>query len=517
MASTTTQQPKPGAQSGKMFRKVLVANRGEIAVRVMQTLQEMGIKAVALYSDPDAQAEHVRLADEAIHLPGNTPGETYLQADKILELAKARGVEAVHPGYGFLSENENFARACAKAGIVFIGPSPEVIRDMGDKIIAKSVMETAGVPVVPGWSGEADANPDDIQKKGDAIGYPLLVKAAAGGGGKGMRLVHKSDELKAALEAAAREAKSAFGDARVFLEKYITKPRHIEFQIFGDSQGNAVHLFERECSIQRRHQKIVEETPSPALTPELRAKMGDAAVKAAKAIGYTNAGTVEFILAENGEFYFLEVNTRLQVEHPVTEMTVHQDLVRAQLLVASGEPMPFTQAELAQDGHAIECRIYAEDPARNFMPGIGKLEKYRLPHGANIRVDNGVREGGEVSVYYDPMLAKLIVWGKDRSAALEKMSWALRHYPILGVANNVEFLRAIIEHPVFVSGDIHTHFLEEHPIITDGGDVPPEALILGALSNKIVKKAVALSGNSEEAADNSPWTNGGAWRQLCPR
>ncbi len=505
-----------------MFKKVLVANRGEIAVRVMQTLREMGITAVALYSDPDAQAEHVRMADEAIHLPGKTPGETYLQAEKILQLAKERGVEAIHPGYGFLSENENFARACQREGIVFIGPTPEVIRDMGDKIIAKNVMEQAGVPVVPGWAGDLDSPYDTIAREAERIGYPLLVKAAAGGGGKGMRLVNKAEDLKAALEAAGREAKSAFGDARVFLEKYITRPRHIEFQIFGDNFGNAVHLFERECSIQRRHQKIIEETPSPALTPELRARMGEAAVKAAKALGYTNAGTVEFILAEDGAFYFLEVNTRLQVEHPVTELTVHQDLVRLQLMVASGEALPFRQEDLFQDGHAIECRVYAEDPANNFMPGIGRLEKYRLPQGPGIRVDNGVREHGEVTVYYDPMLSKLIVWGKDRKAALEKMSWALRHYVILGVANNVEFLRAIIDHPVFHSGRVHTHFLEENPIAVERGDIPATVWILGGLSSKIVKTRLGAAANGANhengTVDPSPWLQGGAWRQLsCPK
>lgn len=504
----------------------MVANRGEIAVRVMQTLQEMGIATVALASEPDRQAEHVRAANEVIELPGQKPAETYLQGERIIELALERGVDAIHPGYGFLSENAGFAQACADAGIVFIGPNPDVIRDMGDKIIAKNLMQQAGVPVVPGWSGDIDTQFSEIQYQADKIGYPLLVKAAAGGGGKGMRLVHASQELEAAFSAAAREAQSAFGDARVFLEKYITRPRHIEFQIFGDHHGNVVHLFERECSIQRRHQKIVEETPSPALTPELRARMGEAAVKAARAMGYTNAGTVEFILAEDGSFYFLEVNTRLQVEHPVTEMTVHQDLVRAQVMVAAGLPLPFTQAELKQDGHAIEVRIYAEDPARNFMPGIGRLAFYRPPVGPFIRLDSGVREGSEVTVHYDPMLAKLIVWGKTREIALQKMSWALTRFAVVGVANNVSFLRAIIEHPKFAAGEIHTHFLEENPIPTGaipvGAEIPEAVTIAGALAPQLAKRGVdGVTGRAQSkgaltvmSSGLSPWESAGAWRHL---
>ncbi|HEY9687530.1 MAG TPA: biotin carboxylase N-terminal domain-containing protein [Coleofasciculaceae cyanobacterium] len=520
-----------------MFNKVLVANRGEIAVRIMQTLQEMGIRTVALASDPDLQAEHVRRADEVIHLAGQKPAETYLQGDLIVTLAKERGVDAIHPGYGFLSENAGFAQACADAGIVFIGPKPDVIRDMGDKITAKALMKEAGVPVVPGWSGDVITSPGwsgdvktspgwsgdpqadfkVIANEAGAIGYPILVKAAAGGGGKGMRLVQKPEDLQAALEAAAREAKSAFGDARVFLEKYITRPRHIEFQVFGDHHGNVVHMFERECSIQRRHQKVIEETPSPALTPALRASMGEAAVKAAKAMRYTNAGTIEFILGEDGGFYFLEVNTRLQVEHPVTEMTIHKDLVRLQLMVATGEPLPFTQKDLCQDGHAIECRIYAEDPANNFMPGIGKLAFYRPPSGPGIRLDNGVREGGEVTVHYDPMLAKLIAWGENRQAAIAKISWALSRYAVLGVANNVEFLKAIVDHPAFADGNVHTHFLEEHPIRLNR-EVSVEALLIAGLSSQILKgRRVGADNGVQEhkGIPSSPWTLGGAWRQLA--
>lgn len=500
-----------------LFKKVLIANRGEIAVRVMKTLQEMGIATVALASDPDRQAEHVRCADEVIHLPGEKPADTYLQAEKILELAKAIGVDAVHPGYGFLSENAAFAEHCAQADITFIGPKPNVIRDMGDKIIAKDLMRKAGVPVVPGWSGDLETDFAIIRKEAASIGYPILVKAAAGGGGKGMRLVHSDAELESAFAAAAREAQSAFGDARVFLEKYITNPRHIEFQIFGDHQGNVVHLFERECSIQRRHQKIIEETPSPALTTQLRNTMGEAAVKAAQAMGYTNAGTVEFILAEDNSFYFLEVNTRLQVEHPVTEMTTHLDLVRLQLNIAAGQPLPFKQADLQQDGHAIECRIYAEDPARNFMPGIGKLAFYRPPTGPFIRLDSGVREGAEVTVHYDPMLAKLIVWGKDRAAALQKMSWALSRFAILGVANNVEFLKAIIDHPQFIAGQINTHFLEANPIDLTSAEPPVEALLIAGLASTIIKSgapAQPTGGQTGSVSSLSPWAQGGEWRQL---
>lgn len=509
-----------------LFKKILIANRGEIAVRVMQTLQEMGIATVALASEADRAAEHVRMANEVIELPGQKPAETYLQGDRIIELALARGVEAIHPGYGFLSENAGFAQACADAGITFIGPKPSVIRDMGDKIIAKNLMQKAGVPVVPGWSGEANTDFAEIQRQADAIGYPLLVKAAAGGGGKGMRLVHAAPELEAAFASAAREAQSAFGDARVFLEKYITKPRHIEFQIFGDHHGNVVHLFERECSIQRRHQKIIEETPSPALTPDLRARMGQAAVTVAQVMGYTNAGTVEFILAEDGSFYFLEVNTRLQVEHPVTEMTVHQDLVRLQVMVAADLALPFTQADLHQDGHAIEVRIYAEDPARNFMPGIGTLAFYRPPVGPFIRLDSGVREGSEVTVHYDPMLAKLIVWGKSREIALQKMTWALSRFAIVGVANNVAFLRAIIQHPQFKAGQIHTHFLEEHAITSpetkQGEALQPEVIMAGGLASQIAKRSVGTPGSRVQPTDGqitvsskfSPWELGGAWRHL---
>lgn len=492
----------------KKFKKVLIANRGEIACRVIQSVQEAGMQAVALYSCADKHALHVSLADEAFHLPGNTPTETYLDTAQILKICAESKVDAVHPGYGFLSENTQFAEACEKAGITFIGPTADVIHKMGDKIISKETMIAAGVPVVPGWAGELSTEYSVIEKEADKIGYPLLVKAAAGGGGKGMRRVDQKADLKSALEAAGREAQKAFGDARVFLEKYITRPRHIEFQIFGDSHGSAVHLFERECSIQRRYQKIIEESPSPVMTPELRAKMGDAAVKAAKALGYQNAGTVEFIVSESGEFYFLEVNTRLQVEHPVTEMVTHLDLVRLQLQIAMGEKLPFTQDDLKQSGHAIECRIYAEDTANNFMPSVGKLQKYRLPQGSGIRVDNGYPEGYEVTVYYDPMLAKLIVWGEDRGAAIAKMRWALDHFVALGVTTNIEYLKKILDHPEFVAGKIHTHFLDEHAISVND-QPPPEVFAVAALAGQ---KSVASNGNGQGSVQTSPWQLAGHWR-----
>ncbi len=499
---------------GEMFKKVLIANRGEIAVRVMQTLQQMNIRAVAVYSQPDRTALHASVADEAYPLGGVTAAESYLRGDRILEIARACGAQAIHPGYGFLSENEDFAQECRDAGIAFIGPKPEAIRAMGDKVLAKQTMQKAGVPVVPGWSGAMDTPIDQIRAEANRVGYPLLVKAAAGGGGKGMRLVKDEYELQAALEAAAREAQAAFGDGRVFLEKYIARPRHIEFQIFGDDHGHAAHLFERECSIQRRYQKIIEETPSVALTPDLRAKMGDAAVKAAKAIGYTSAGTVEFLVDDKGNFYFLEVNARLQVEHPVTEMTLQQDLVRAQILVAAGQPMPFSQETLRPIGHAIECRICAEDPANSFFPSIGTLRRYRPPVGPNIRVDTGVIEGSTVSVHYDPMLAKLIVWGRDRREAIDGTLWALRRFVVLGVTTNIEFLQRVIAHPAFARGDLHTHFLNDHPDLNEKpAESPDLALIAAAWVSRHAANTGAATNGAAAAIDRAgPWSTTTSWR-----
>ncbi|MBI5762394.1 MAG: acetyl-CoA carboxylase biotin carboxylase subunit [Planctomycetes bacterium] len=496
-----------------MFKRVLIANRGEIAVRIAQTLQQMGIKTVAVYSDADRRALHVQVADEAYPLPGNTSAETYLRYDKIIALAEEHGVDAIHPGYGFLSENEDFATACADARITFIGPSPDVIRDMGDKIIAKEKFVAAGVPVVPGWSGDVTIGIDALKKEAAKIGYPVLIKAAAGGGGKGMRVVPKESDLASSIEAAQREANAAFGDGCVFMEKYITRPRHVEFQIFGDSHGNVVHLFERECSIQRRHQKIIEESPSPALSPELRTKMGEAAVRAAKAIGYTNAGTVEFMVDADGHFYFLEVNTRLQVEHPVTEMITHHDLVRAQLIVAAGGKLPFTQDDLRQQGHALECRIYAEDASRGFLPSIGTLEHYVPPAGPNIRVDSGVSEGSQVTVFYDPMLSKLIVWGRNRDEAIARMDWALARYVVMGVTSNIEFLRTVLNHAEFRAGRLHTQFLDEHKITAPIAAIPDEALIAAALAgrNGVASSRSAATHDRGEASVG-PWQSANAWR-----
>lgn len=499
-----------------MFRKVLIANRGEIAVRVAQTVQEMGIKAVAVHSDPDRSAPHVLAADEAYGLSGKTAAETYLRGDRIIEIARNCGADAIHPGYGFLSENAGFSQACRDAKITFIGPGPEVIRATGNKVAAKKTLAAAGVPVVPGWTGTGSEDSRTFLSEAAKVGYPILVKAAAGGGGKGMRLVRSEPELVQSVEAARREANAAFGDAQVFLERYIERPRHVEFQIFGDAHGNVVHLFERECSIQRRHQKILEETPSPALTPQLRAKMGEAAVRAAKAVRYTNAGTVEFLLDANGEFYFLEINTRLQVEHPVTELTTGHNLVRAQILVAAGEPLPFSQDDLRQTGHAIEVRICAEDSRRDFMPSTGTIEVYVPPAGPGIRVDSGVVQGSEVSVYYDPMLAKLIVIGRSRKEALQKLAWALDRYVVLGVTTNIPFLRRLIDHPDVVAGRLHTQFLQEQSI----DDVYPraavaEAVAAAAMSGSVVRTGKSNGSASEHAANpiDQPW-HAGSWRNV---
>lgn len=459
------------------MRKVLVANRGEIAVRVTRSLQQMGLVACAVYSEPDRQALHVRLADEAYALGGTSSLESYLNADKILAICKQNQVDAVHPGYGFLSENAGFARKCQQAGIVFIGPPPDVIDAMGDKLQAKQRMRDAEVPTVPSFDPAGEVDIQEYVRQAEQVGFPLLVKAAAGGGGKGMRRVDGPEGLVAALESARSEARKAFGDGRVFLEKYLARPRHVEIQIFGDEHGNVVHLGERECSIQRRYQKVIEEAPSPAVSSELRERMGQTACRAARALGYTNAGTMEFLLDSEGNFYFLEVNTRLQVEHPVTECVYDVDLVRAQVLVAQGQPLPFTQEELRPRGWAIECRLYAEDPGNNFLPCTGTLSVFEPPVGPGIRVDSGVAEGSQITVHYDPMLAKLIAFGRDREEARRRLVWALGHFPVLGLRHNLPFLKAVLEHPEFVAGHTHTHFLQEHPIAPGPAEVPKAGLV----------------------------------------
>jgi 3-methylcrotonyl-CoA carboxylase alpha subunit len=494
-----------------MFTKVLIANRGEIAVRVAQTLREMGIRVAAVHSAADRGALHVEAADEAHALPGAASRDTYLRGDLIVEIARRCGAEAIHPGYGFLSENAAFARACESAGIAFIGPPSAAIAAMGDKVSAKKRMETAGVPVLPGWSGGADAPLEEITAAAQKVGYPLMVKAAAGGGGKGMRVVEAPAQLAAAIESARREAGSAFGDARVFLERYLARARHIEIQIFADGHGNAIHLNERECSIQRRHQKIVEEAPSPAVDADLRRRMGEAAVRAARAIGYVNAGTVEFLLDEKGSYSFLEMNTRLQVEHPVTEMTTGLDLVRAQVLVAAGEKLPFGQADVAPRGHAVECRVYAEDPAAGFLPQTGVVERWEPPAGAGVRLDSGVAAGAEISVHYDPMLAKLVVHAGDREAAIARMQAALRRFVIMGVKTNLALLDEILAHPAFARGALHTRFLDEHGLTgARAAAVPEEVLAAAALA--LAPAAGSGADGAAPAARTDPWATAGRWR-----
>ena len=453
-----------------MFSKILIANRGEIACRVIKTARRLGIKTVAVYSDADRGARHVAMADEAVHIGPSAARESYLVADKIIEAAKRTGAQAVHPGYGFLSENAGFAEACAAAGLVFIGPPPAAIRAMGSKSEAKKIMEKAKVPLVPGYHGD-DQSPDLLAKEARRIGFPVLIKASAGGGGKGMRVVEAAEKFADALAGAKREAKAAFADDHVLVEKYLTRPRHIEIQVFADS-GDCLYLFERDCSIQRRHQKVIEEAPAPNMDPLRRKAMGEAAVAAARAIGYQGAGTVEFIADQDGTFFFMEMNTRLQVEHPVTEAITGQDLVEWQLVVASGGRMPLTQDQLRIDGHAVEVRLYAEDPARNFLPSTGTLVHLKLPEeGAHVRVDTGVRQGDTVTPFYDPMIAKVIAHGATREEARTRLVRALRETVILGPITNRHFLIRLLEHPDFAAGKATTAFLAKHkfpsPAISD--------------------------------------------------
>ncbi len=445
-----------------MFSKILIANRGEIACRVIKTARRLGIKTVAVYSDADDGARHVALADEAVHIGPSAARESYLVVDKLVDAARRTGAAAIHPGYGFLSENAGFAEACGKAGIVFIGPPPSAIRAMGSKSEAKKIMEKAKVPLVPGYHGD-DQSPALLAREAARIGFPVLIKASAGGGGKGMRVVDSAVKFDDALAAAKREAKSSFADDHVLIEKYLTRPRHIEIQIFADGHGSCLYLFERDCSIQRRHQKVIEEAPAPGMEPKRRAAMGEAAVAAAKTIGYVGAGTVEFIANQDGGFYFMEMNTRLQVEHPVTEAITGQDLVEWQLIVAAGGKLPLKQDELRIDGHAVEVRLYAEDPARNFLPSTGTLLHLRLPtEGPHVRVDTGVREGDVVTPFYDPMIAKVIVHEHDRMAAMRRMAALMGETEVVGVTTNAPLLQALCAHPAFVGGEIDTGFIERH-------------------------------------------------------
>jgi 3-methylcrotonyl-CoA carboxylase alpha subunit len=497
-----------------MFKKILIANRGEIACRVIQTCKRLGIATVAVYSDADKHARHVKIADEAWHIGGPRPAESYLRGDKILQVAISSGAQAVHPGYGFLSENADFARRCGAANIVFIGPTPDAIDAMGSKSAAKALMEKAGVPVVPGYHG-AEQNPDFLVNEAKRIGYPLLIKAVAGGGGKGMRRVAKQEEFLMQLEAAKREAKNSFGNDAVLIERYVQGPHHIEFQVFGDSHGNVVHLFERECSIQRRHQKVLEETPSPFLDDTLRERMGDAAVAAAKAIGYVNAGTIEFIVGEDREFFFMEMNTRLQVEHPITEMTTGLDLVEWQLRVAAGEPLPLKQADIKRVGHAIEVRICAESPANQFLPEVGPLHRFAYPTELEgVRVDTGVVEGDEISIYYDSMIAKLVAHGTDRQQAQYKLIAALAQTAVIGVKTNIDFLAKVAREPDFSAGKIDTHFIAQHSasLLSKPDTAPHRALIFAAVSrlrtNEVIAREKLLASNDPY----SPWGNASGWR-----
>lgn len=445
-----------------MFRKVLIANRGEIAVRVIRALRELNIRTVAVYSDADRAALHVRMADEAVRIGPAPSAESYLRIERIIAAARETGAEAIHPGYGFLSENPDFAEACEREGIVFIGPSSASIRAMGSKTAGRRVAIAAGAPVVPG-THEPVAGPDEARSIAAGIGYPVLLKAAAGGGGKGMRLVRSEADLVSALRDAASEAERAFNNAEVYIEKALERPRHIEIQIFGDRHGNLVYLGERECSIQRRHQKVVEECPSPliAARPELRREMGEAAVRIARTAGYYNAGTMEFLVDPDGRFYFLEMNTRLQVEHPVTELVTGHDLVHLQLLVAAGGRLPFQQEDITWRGHAIECRIYAEDPDSNFLPSPGRIQQLQEPAGPGMRLDSGIYPGWEVPVDYDPLLAKLAVWGTSRDIAISRMKRALAEYYVAGIETNVSFFRQILDDREFRAGNLHTGFIDD--------------------------------------------------------
>jgi 3-methylcrotonyl-CoA carboxylase alpha subunit len=501
----------PTRAGSRMFDCILIANRGEIACRVIRTCRRLGIRTVAVYSAADADAQHVRLADEAWPIGGPRPAESYLRGDAIIEVAKRSGAQAIHPGYGFLSENTGFARACAEAGIVFIGPRPESIDAMGSKAAAKALMERHAVPLVPGYHGE-NQDPAHLAAEARRTGFPLMIKAAAGGGGKGMRIVRDAAGFDEALASAQREAAGAFGDTRVILERYVEHPRHIEFQVFGDTHGNIVHLNERECSAQRRYQKVLEETPSPFLDDARRARMGAAAVAAARAVDYVGAGTVEFIVGQDGEFFFMEMNTRLQVEHPVTEETLGLDLVEWQLRVAAGEPLPLAQDAIRAHGHAIEVRLYAEDPEANFLPGSGRLVALTLPPAsAHVRLDGGVVAGDTVTIFYDPMIAKLIVHDRDRSQTLERLREALAQTEIVGPKSNVAFLERLARHPVVVEGRIDTGYLDRHLDEFLAGSSEPGDLECFAAATALLLADENATRNAP-GDPHSPWGAADAWR-----
>ena len=491
-----------------MIQRLLIANRGEIACRIMRTCASLGIETVALYSDADGDLPHVRMADHTVHIGPAPARDSYLDIDKVIAAARTSGADAIHPGYGFLSENPVFADACATAGIIFVGPEADAIRLMGDKAAARQHMTRHGVPVLPGFD-EEDASDAALIKAADTVGYPLLIKAVAGGGGKGMRIVNNTAEFEEALQAARREARNAFGDDRVLLERYLPRARHVEVQVFADTHGNAVHLFERDCSVQRRHQKIIEEAPAPGVDDALRARLGDAAVRAAQSINYRGAGTVEFLLAPDGEFFFMEMNTRLQVEHPVTELITGEDLVAWQLDVAAGKPLPKAQSALKITGHAMEVRLYAEDPENQFMPSSGLLSVCHWPQLPGLRIDTGFVEGNRVSEHYDPMLAKVITHGSDREQARRQLQRSLTAVHLGGIAHNIGFLVTVLNHPAFVAADLSTRFLEEHPDVMGSAQQPDSHTLLCA-ATLLWRDALAA------AADGDPWTQLTGWQGVLP-
>jgi len=495
-----------------MFKKILIANRGEIAVRIMATCREMGIATVAVYSEADRAARHVREADEAYEIGPSPAGQSYLRSEKIIEVARQSGAEAIHPGYGFLSENTAFVEACEAAGIVFIGPPAAAMRLMGSKIAAKNLARSVDAPTIPGYNGESQED-EILLQEALLIGFPLLIKASAGGGGKGMREVHKRADFLDQLAGARREALASFGDATVFLERLILRPRHVELQILGDQHGNLIHLGERECSIQRRHQKIIEESPSVALTPELRAEMGAAAVRIAKAAGYVNAGTMEFMLDTDQRFYFLEMNTRLQVEHPVTELVTGLDLVRHQLMIAAGEVLALKQEQISPRGHAIEVRLYAEDPEQNFLPSTGTIAQFTTPAGPGIRVDSGIASGDEITQFYDPMIAKLIVSGENRAAAIARLRRVLTQTVVFGVTTNIALLQAIAAHPAYSEGQTYTSFLDEHGLLEPGEIKSTEDHLTDALCAAAL---LELTDHTElsDPRERNPWRALGPWRMV---
>ena len=501
------------------LKKCLIANRGEIAVRIIRACRELNIRAVAVYSEADTSAQHVQLADEAYLIGPPAPAESYLDSAALLAVAESAGCDCVHPGYGFLSESAAFAQAVLDAGLVWVGPPPNAIEAMGVKTEARALMQQAGVPVVPGFqpANTADVTDADFIQAAEDIGYPVMVKAAGGGGGKGIRVVQQPEHLPEALAGARSEAQKAFNDPRLFLERYIEAGRHIEIQVLADTHGTTLHLFERECSTQRRHQKIIEESPSPLVDATMRAEMGAAAVAAAEAVGYVNAGTVEFIATPDGDFYFLEMNTRLQVEHPVTEMVTGLDLVKLQFQVAAGEPLPFSQNNLTQSGHAIECRIYAEDPRRNFLPATGTLHRFQPPQMPGVRVDSGVHSGDSITIHYDPMIAKLIVHDRTREAAIQRMSQALRETVILGTTTNIDFLQVILQHDVFQQGQITTRFIDDQlaALLPDEPDLPDIALIVAALHDMQGQADSTTSTAQTTRSDSdsySPWNRRDTFR-----